>query len=217
MKRTYNIDYNNQYGGIISTDTFNNLLNKMNYFKEGLDGHYGNKWAFTGSAAVMLYAKEYDPSLLENLDPPNDLDVLYDSEDLYIKTKILIDDYIRVQETFEKSVTFKNREDDEIDVKIAPVRKNIIMDLPIIDIHDLLEYYEDEYRETDKKKIDILRKIKDRVPRAKRVERPKQSLRISNFSRLDFGSDSENESENESSDYFSNFFGNLPSSPPHTP
>ena len=52
------------------------FISKIEMHTKMFNAYFGDEWAYSGSCAVILYAMEYLPSELENLSPPNDIDIL---------------------------------------------------------------------------------------------------------------------------------------------
>ena len=161
----YQIFY--QKGGNVNTDL---LLEKMEQHKSLFNSLFGeDDWVFTGSAAVVIYALEYAPEIVNMLDEPGDLDFLVKSRELLTNKSIGNYD-IRKQESLERSYTFSNSITDEsIDVMSVPSLKKIVVNgFPLLDISLLLDEYTDALsgvRDKDIKKVEILQQISSKVER----------------------------------------------------
>ena len=148
-----------------------NLLTEMKNHKQMFDMLFGpDNWVFTGSAAVAIYAFRYAPEEIDSLDEPGDLDFLVKSKSQL--TYRNIGDYVRNQDTLERSYTFTDSNTGKsIDVSTLPSLKKIdVNGFPLCDISLLLEEYNDPLsgnREKDTKKIKVLEKILPLVQRPK--------------------------------------------------
>ncbi len=119
----YQIFY--QKGGDVNIDL---LLEKMEQHKSLFNSLFGeDNWVFTGSAAVVIYALEYSPEIVNMLDEPGDLDFLIKSRDL-LTNKSIGNYNVRKQESLERSYTFLNSITNEsIDVMSVPSLKKIVV------------------------------------------------------------------------------------------
>jgi hypothetical protein len=121
---------------------------------------FGNTWLLTGSLAIIKYQKALGIS--SDL-VANDVDILKICEGHHklwnIKKKI-IGRYIRVQQTPEKSVTFKNG-NNSFDVTCISelLTHNIIDGIRVLSPKILLDDYKFNNRDQDIEKINMLKKI----------------------------------------------------------
>jgi len=136
------------------------LIKKMKKHKNNFDSLFGpTEWAFTGSAAVAVYTAEYNRGLLDNLDEPNDLDFLVQSDGCNFFSNKNIGEYVRIQGMPQRSMTFENKTTNEkIDVTSLPRKGVGVLDitivngLPLYNIRRLLsEYVDDDDFGVDKK------------------------------------------------------------------
>ena len=141
------------------------FISKIDEHTRMFNDYFGSEWAYSGSCAVILYAMKYLPDELEKLNPPNDVDILVESRQAINYRNI--GDYIKVQSTLEKSVTYENSTNkNSIDVTAIPkLKKIMINENPVLNIVTLLDYYEDDLiiREKDTPKIAILHQIRDKI------------------------------------------------------
>ena len=152
-----------------------NLIKKMDEHLDLFNSIFGvDKWAFTGSAAVVIYVLNYQPELIDSLDEPNDLDFLVESK-MHINLNYIGDYNERKQESLSRSYTFVNSSTgNSIDVSILPNLKiNIIRGFPLYDAKLLLDKYKDSSdigERKDAKKIIALEQIIDKIPVSENIE-----------------------------------------------
>ena len=165
----YPVDYKN-FGGAtqakLTIEDVNIIEQKMKDHIDLFNGTFGeNKWVYTGSSAVAVYAKYHKPELLNTLVHPGDLDILAVSEgrrsDLNFNR---IGDYTRDSREPVKSATFKHPDGTSIDVLMKPqIRRIKINDIPLFEISKIIGEYTDAFqtREADLPKIAVLKAIID--------------------------------------------------------
>jgi len=137
-----------------SKDEINNEIIKL------VNISYGNNWLLTGSLAIIKYQKALGIS--SGL-VANDVDILIVCQgrsNLWNIEATEIGNYKKVQETIEKSVTFKNGNNSFDVTCIGNLPKyNIIDGIKVLSPIILLYYYNFDERNQDKEKINILKKI----------------------------------------------------------
>lgn len=157
----YKIEYEYYYGGASYLNPNDDWVEP---FKTRLIEHiplfnqYFNKWAFTGSSALVIYASDY-PNLISKLKKPNDIDIIVETDDMHIPLRP-IGNYRIQQTTLEKTATFINNENESIDVLYEKKIKKIEKDnIPLININFLYHSYDDLGRPDDRVKQEVLNEI----------------------------------------------------------
>ena len=140
------------------------LFVRINQYKELFDANLGeNNWAFTGSVAVIIHGY-YNSIDMTDVSEPNDFDFMFESDQNQVMITN-IGDFARVQNTLEKSVTFRNTVTNEtFDLGIAKkLTKTIVGGYPLMNANILLYNYDDPMagrRNTDDmKKIRVLKEV----------------------------------------------------------
>lgn len=157
--KSYKIKYQflkfSQSGGKLGLQQWVELFNQ----------YFDDNWVFTGSYAIKLYLEYINSDLSKNINP-NDVDIIVVQKGLIYNKQI--GDFIRRQDTPERSITFENGEE-SFDVT---VKRNVsYIDLQsntykIIDIDALIDTYKycdrdkDEDIAADVRKIELLDTIK---------------------------------------------------------
>jgi hypothetical protein len=155
----YKIYY--QEAGGVNMDA---LLVRINEYKVLFDSYIGeNNWAFTGSVAVIIHG-HYNSIDMTDVSEPNDFDIIFESDQNQVMITN-IGDFVRVQDTLEKSVTFRNTVTNEtFDLGIVKkLTKTIVGGYPLMNANILLYNYDDPMagrRNTDDmKKIRVLKEV----------------------------------------------------------
>ena len=166
-----NYDSSNKINPVILIDqrNFNNLDVLSTTDKEIislLNLQYPNNWILTGSVAVKLYLVYLN---LQNLITfvTSDIDALIiKNSKLCNVDERIIGDYIRKQETPQRSVTFLNNiNNSSFDISCIKSMStiNTIFGINIISPKILLRYYLDDFRDKDEEKINALKQIIDKI------------------------------------------------------
>ena len=122
----------------------------------------------------------FRPDLVSMLPQPNDVDILVQEERGRPITAKKIGIYdIRKQETLERSLTFTNSVSGEsLDLTTIPKLKLMeVLDLPLYDIRELINEYDDVLsggRENDDIKLAVLKEIEKMIP--KKEKEPIQKM-----------------------------------------
>ena len=173
----YYIEYQNG-GSTKEAIDINNLIQNMRNHIELFDSYFGeNKWAFTGSYAVVFYANKYRPDLLQVLDNPNDIDIIVETDERYIMHKS-IGNYINQNNTLVKSSTFTNEQNESIDVLYEKKIKKVDIDgIPLISIDIIHDRYSDFFaRSNDQNKQMVVGEIMKNIqPTSLEIEESKYS------------------------------------------
>ncbi len=155
----YKIYY--QEAGGVNMDA---LLVRINEYKELFDAYMGeDNWAFTGSVAVIIYG-HYNSIDMTDVSEPNDFDFMFESDQQQVIIRS-IGDFNRVQQTLEKSVTFKNNVTNEtFDLGIVKkLRKTTVNGYSLMNANILLDNYDDPIsgrrNADDMKKIRVLKEV----------------------------------------------------------
>lgn len=141
-----------------------NFIKDLEIIKKVVSSKFEN-YVLTGSSVIIFLLYE-----LYNIDSvkvdasnilfnsgmllPHDIDFLY--SDVQI-TATTIGDYIRKQNTIEKSLTFIHKTDKSksFDITKSKFNKFIMHNMPIIDLDELLSYYRDDYIDSSAHKLKI--------------------------------------------------------------
>jgi hypothetical protein len=156
-----------------------------------------DNYVITGSSAIVyllykLVNKDIEGAkiLLYSSDMllPHDFDFLY-SDTQYNSAKI--DSYTRKQDTINNSLTFIHETNKSFDITKSKFNKFIIHDIPIIDLHELLSYYNDDAIDSDahRLKIDALKFIihnKDKLDIDKEIIKKDIDIVIKRLPEKDF-------------------------------
>ena len=174
-------------------DNMDALLVRINEYKVLFDSYIGeDKWAFTGSVAVIIHGY-YNSIDMTDVSEPNDFDFMFESDQNQVMITN-IGDFVRVQDTLEKSVTFRNTVTNEtFDLGIVKkLTKTIVGGYPLMNANILLYNYDDPMagrRNTDDmKKIRVLKEVvaKNKLALQEKQQSSKKGVGL-------FGSDSEDE------------------------
>lgn len=155
----YKIYY--QEAGGVNMDA---LLVRINEYKMLFDSYIGeDKWAFTGSVAVIIHG-HYNSIDMTDVSEPNDFDFMFESDQNQIMIN-KIGNFVKVQDTLEKSVTFRNPVTDEtFDLGVVKtLSKTIVGGYPLLNANILLYNYDDPIagrrNADDIKKIRVLKEV----------------------------------------------------------
>jgi hypothetical protein len=155
----YKIYY--QEAGGVNMDA---LLVRINEYKELFDSYIGkDKWAFTGSVAVIIHG-HYNSIDMADVSEPNDFDFMFESDQNQVMITS-IGNFNREQETLEKSTTFKNMTTNEtFDLGVVKIlSKTTVGGYPLMNANILLYNYDDPMggrrNEDDMKKIRVLNEV----------------------------------------------------------
>ena len=129
-----------------------------------LNSTYLNNWILTGSYAIKMYISNFNLSHVLDV---NDIDVLLlkNNDKLCNIDESSIGDYVRKQNSPQRSVTFINKynKNKSFDVtcvsKMSPTKINTLNGINILSPTELLEFYKDGDRAEDATKIKILKEI----------------------------------------------------------
>jgi hypothetical protein len=156
------MDYKNKY--LKYKLKYYNLMNQIggniNEIFSIINSKLGDSWVLTGSQAVKKLNEAYTKYDLPFI--PNDIDILYISNDLTLSPSLLnSDEFTPKQTSPERSITY-TKGDVSIDITIVNSAKYINVDgIKILSPKVLLEFYEDYGDDTEKteQKRNILRNI----------------------------------------------------------
>jgi len=141
-----------QLAGSVFTDEYNNFINKVNNIYNLVKEKYGNELILTGSAALYyILIIENQNKILETLEKPKDIDLLYTGD--HGSNLINYGTYEKDNKTADliKSVTYVNSLDpnDKFDLtRIDKIKFNLINGINIIDLNELLRFYNDDRLES---------------------------------------------------------------------
>ena len=162
ISRRYRIKYENLDSATIQ-QTNDRIETHIRRIYDMVKQHHQNL-VLTGSSALFIYLKALGlQDLLYELVDPSDVDLLVVYTDKHKPkfTPTNIGNFSPIQKTPESSLSYQDPSGKKFDLtyESAPIKTKIVSNLTLLDLEKLKEQYEEDKREADMKKIQIINQI----------------------------------------------------------